>query len=81
VYYFVFVTNRIRLRNVSPGSLAALGGSHRADAVKVLTDTHVIRAKIRREGMRGLDAKQIGLAIVGGGRVGLFRGEVAAAPS
>src|SRR5579871_2953629 len=39
---------------------------------------HVIRAKIRREGMRGRDAKQIGLAIVGGGRVGLFRGEVAA---
>jgi myo-inositol 2-dehydrogenase/D-chiro-inositol 1-dehydrogenase len=28
--------------------------------------------------MRGRDAKQIGLAIVGGGRVGLFRGEVAA---
>ena len=28
--------------------------------------------------MRGRDAKDIGLAIVGGGRVGLFRGEVAA---
>jgi myo-inositol 2-dehydrogenase / D-chiro-inositol 1-dehydrogenase len=28
--------------------------------------------------MRGRDAKNIGLAIVGGGRVGLFRGEVAA---
>ena len=28
--------------------------------------------------MRSRGAKQIGLAIVGGGRVGLFRGEVAA---